>query len=80
MSEPLIRLLSELPLVEPDSARAERMRMHCRARLARKAPGATVSRASDKRVRAAWPPLIAALGVAYATEVIVQAIRLYGVP
>jgi hypothetical protein len=35
MSEPLSRLLAELPLAEPDSRRAERTRMKCRALLAR---------------------------------------------
>jgi len=80
MPEPLTRLLSELPPVEPDPARAERIRMRCRARLAPRVPGAFVSRASDQRLRAAWQPLIAVLGVAYLTEVIIQAIRLYSVP
>ena len=77
MSEPLIRLLAELPLAEPDSARAERIRMRCRARLARQAPRASPSRG---RITQVWQPLITILGVAYLTEVIVQALRLYGLP
>jgi hypothetical protein len=80
MSEPLIHLLSELPRVEPDPARAERIRMRCRARLAPRKPDAFVSRASAPRLTAAWQPLIAVLGVAYLTDVIVEAIRLYGGP
>jgi hypothetical protein len=82
MSEPLIRLLAELPLAEPDPARAERNRMRCRARLARQTPGASASRAPALRIRVApaWQPLIALLGAAYMIEVIVQALRVYDLP
>lgn len=82
MSEPLIRLLGELPPAEPDPARAERIRMGCRARLARRAPRASTFTARNPaaRVRAAhlWQPLTVGLGVAYLAAVIVQAFRLYG--
>jgi hypothetical protein len=80
MSEPLIRLLAELPSAEPDTARAERIRMRCRARLARQAPRASASPAAAHREGTVqvWQPLIAALGVAYLTEVIVEALRVYG--
>ena len=44
MSERLIRLLAELPPAEPDPAGAERIRMRCRAQLARQAPRASASR------------------------------------
>ncbi|HZA52526.1 MAG TPA: sigma-70 family RNA polymerase sigma factor [Myxococcaceae bacterium] len=79
MSEPLIRLLAELPLAEPDPARAERNRMRCRARLARQTPRASASRASALQIRTAqvWQPLIVLLGAAYLTAVIVQALRVY---
>jgi hypothetical protein len=82
MSEPLNRLLAELPSAEPDPVRAERNRMRCRARLAQRTPRASASRASALRVRTAqaWQPLIVLLGAAYLTEVIVQALRLYGLP
>jgi hypothetical protein len=77
MSEPMIRLLAELPTARPDPARAERIRMRCRARLARPAPRASASRVFAPR---AWQSLIALLGVAYLTEVIIQALRLYRFP
>jgi hypothetical protein len=82
MSEPLSRLLAELPLAEPDSMRAERTRMKCRARLARQASRASVSRgpASRRRALQVWELLIAVLGAAYLTEVIVQALSVYGAP
>jgi hypothetical protein len=82
MSEPLIRLLAGLPPAEPDPARAERMRMECRARLARQAVRASPLRGPAPRGRTVrvWEPLIAGLGVAYLTEVIVQALRVYGPP
>jgi hypothetical protein len=81
MSEPLIRLLADLPAAEPDPARAERIRMRCRARLARQAR-ASVSRAPAPRVTTlqAWQPLIAVLGVAYLTEVIVETLRIFARP
>ena len=82
MSEPLIRLLAELPPAEPDPTRAERIRMRCRARLARQPPRASASSAPSPRDRAVqlWQPLIAILGVAYLTEVILQALRVYSLP
>lgn len=80
MSESLIRLLGELPPAEPDAARAERIRMGCRARLARRARRASTARNPAARLRAAhlWQPLTVGLGVAYLAAVIVQAFRLYG--
>ena len=80
MSERMIRLLANLPPAEPDPARAERIRMGCRARLAAESSRASASSAPSGRGRTAqlWQPLIAILGVAYLTEVIVQALRLYG--
>ncbi len=82
MSEPLIRLLSTLPSAEPDPARAERIRMRCRARLARPLSAASVSSALAPHGPTAqlWQPVIAILGVAYLTVVIVQALRVYGFP
>jgi hypothetical protein len=84
MSDPLTRLLAELPLAEPDAARAERTRMGCRALLARQASRAAASRGpssgSGRSTVQVWQLLIAVLGVAYLTEVIVQALSMYGPP
>ena len=80
MSEPLIRLLAELPPADPDPARAERTRARCRARLRRQAPRASTSPVPGSRGRTAqlWQPLIALLGVAYLPEVVGQPIRFFG--
>ena len=80
MSDPLTRLLAELPLAEPDPTRAERTRKGCRALLARQASRASASRvpASGRRNVQVWQLLIAVLGLAYLTEVIAQALNVYG--
>ena len=81
MSEPLSRLLAELPAAKPDEARAERIRISCRAQLVRNTSRASPARTSAPRNAAmqVWRPLVALLGIAYMTEVIVQALRLYGI-
>ncbi len=79
MSEPLTRL-SELPSAAPDPVRAERVRVRCRARLAGQAARPPASRRAvpgNKTVRV-WQPLVVALGVGYLTEVVIQALRVYG--
>jgi hypothetical protein len=80
MSDRLTRLLAELPLAEPDPARAERTRMGCRALLAQQASRASTSRgpSSGRGIVQVWQLLIAVLGVAYLTEVILQALSVYG--
>lgn len=82
MSEPLIRLLAELPAAQPDPARSEQMRVRCRARLAWHATRAPASHAAIPRggTVQVWQPLIVVLGVAYLTEVILHALRVYGLP
>ena len=55
--------------------------MRCRAQLARQASRASASRrapARHDRIVQVWQPAIAVLGIAYLTEVIVQALRVYG--
>jgi hypothetical protein len=79
MSEPLIRLLTELPPAEPDQTRAERIRVRCHAQLARRASASRASAGRDRTMQV-WQPLVAILGIAYLTEVILQALRVYGVP
>jgi hypothetical protein len=71
MSEPLIRLLAELPAAEPDPARAERIRVRCRARLVRQAlrPSALRGPAPRGRTAQLWQPLVVVLGAAYLAEV-----------
>jgi len=78
MSDPLTRL-ADLPSAEPDPARAERIRARCRARLARQAPRAPAPRrAPGGAAIPLWQPLIVVLGVGYMAEVILEALRVYG--
>jgi hypothetical protein len=78
MSDPMIRLLAELPPAEPDPVRAERIRMRCRARLPRQVAHASARVPGPPgRTAQVWQSLIAVPGVVYLTEVIVQAVRLY---
>jgi hypothetical protein len=75
MSHTVMQLLGELPSAEPDGARSERTRRRCRAQFTRYVP--TEQAAGASRATQFWQPLIALLGVAYLTEVIVQAFWLY---
>jgi hypothetical protein len=74
-----MRLLAELPQGEPDRVRSERVRMRCRDHLAQQRARASRARASFPRIQAAdvLQPLIVVLGVAYLTEVVSDALRLY---
>jgi hypothetical protein len=82
MSEPLMGLLADLPSADVDRVRADRIRRRCHARLARRASRLSGARASVRRFKPAevWQPLVALLGAAYMTDVIVQAIHVYFLP
>ena len=79
MSDPLIPLLADLPQAESDPERAERTRLRCRTCLAprasRVAPARTWSGWSE--LARCWQPLVAAIGIAYLTEVIALALAVY---
>ena len=79
MSEPLTRL-AELPSAEPDPARAQRVKLRCRTRLGQQAPRASASRGIDPGggTGRIWQPVVVLLGVGYLTEVVIQALRVYG--
>jgi hypothetical protein len=68
MSESLIRLLAGLPTAQSDPDRADRIRARCRERLARAAP----RRPPRSTMAFAWQPLLAALGVVYLVDAVVQ--------
>ena len=81
MSEPMIKLLADLQLADPDPSRGERTRMRCRARLASRRRVTTSSAPSGHgRNVVFWQPLIAVLSVAYFAAAVVQALRAYGSP
>ena len=71
MSEPLMRLLAELPAAEPGAARVEQVRARCRDRLARQA--APKASRSCPRAPRVWQPLVAGLGVVYLIAAIAEA-------
>ena len=79
MSDPLIPLLADLPQAESDPERAERTRLRCRTRLAPRAPRVAPFRVWTgwSEIAQCWPPLIAAIGMAYLAEVIVLALAVY---
>lgn len=77
MSDPLMRLLVALPSAEADAGRAERTKMRCRRQLDRQVRRAAPARSAEARTALAWQPLAVLLGVAYLTEVVVQALRVY---
>lgn len=74
MSEPLMRLLAELPTAELEPDRAERIRRSCRARLVRHAapaPGPTIA------FTPVWQLGVAVLGAAYLISAIIEVVRVY---
>ncbi|OFW05057.1 MAG: hypothetical protein A3H96_06000 [Acidobacteria bacterium RIFCSPLOWO2_02_FULL_67_36] len=74
--DPLLRRLERLPPAGPDAARAERVRTRCHKALARQA-AQRPSRPPAKWRR--WEPaLIGGLCLAYLTEVLHEALHLYG--
>jgi hypothetical protein len=75
MTDPLMRLLAELPQAEPDRDRAARVRARCHTALARHRPRSPSPRRRE-RVRG---PLIAALGAVYLVESVRQALLLFGI-
>lgn len=67
--DPILRTVSQLPVLIPDQRRAERLRERCRAKLARRAPE------NEGRLSQA---LIAALCLVYLSAVVHDVLRLRG--
>ena len=76
MTDPLLRMLADLPQAEPDRARAARVRTRCHAALARHRPPRAHGPNGALRPSEA---LVAALGGVYLAETIRQVLRLYGI-
>jgi len=76
MTDPLLRMLADLPQAEPDRARAARFRTRCHGALARQRP--VRSSQPGGRVRF-WEPLVAGLAAVYLTETVRQVLHLYGI-
>ena len=79
MPEQLIQLLADLPLAESDPARADRIKVVCRARLARRAAHASAldNPAPRRTTTQVWLPLTVVLAVAYLSQAVVQALRVF---
>jgi hypothetical protein len=76
MTDPLLRMLADLPSAQPDPERSARLRARCLSRLERR------RRSRRERPRGSggyWQPLVAGLGGVYLTEVIRQALRFYAI-
>jgi hypothetical protein len=75
MTDPLLRLLDDLPAAKLDSSRAERIREQCRAALVRHRPRPVGPRASGAGV---WTSIVAGLGGVYVTALVRHALAVYG--
>lgn len=76
MTDPMLRLLANLPQAEPDRARTARVRAACHRVLARSRPPSHPPR---RRTVSTWEPLVAGLGGVYLTESIRLALHLVGI-
>jgi hypothetical protein len=74
VTDPMLRLLANLPKAEPDRARAARVRSVCHAALARQRPPAP----RPRRPVGTWEPVVAGLGALYLTETVWLALHLSG--
>jgi hypothetical protein len=73
--DPILRNLHRLPQLEPDRARAERVRMRCRAAVARR-DVANAPRRGTFTSRVIEPALVGGLCLIYLTAVILDVLRL----
>lgn len=76
MSDPLLRLLSELPAARPDPDRTARVRTRCHARLARQRLSRAARPNGARRVSEA---IAVALGGVYLVETVRQVLRCCGI-
>jgi hypothetical protein len=74
MTDPLLRLLDDLPPATLDPDRADRIRARCHAALAR---GRRIARRESGQSARRWPSLAVALGGLYLTEVLHQVLEIY---
>jgi hypothetical protein len=78
MNDPLLLTLEHLERVEPDRARAERVRARGHAAMVRRR--AARQPAPHAARAAAWKPALAAgFCLAYVSEIVRQALHLYGI-
>ena len=76
----LVQTLSRLPLLEPDRARAERVRARCHARLTRgRRRSERVAHITAFAVRILVPMVFGSVGVLYTAALVGTALRLHNV-
>jgi hypothetical protein len=75
LTDPLFRMLANLPEAEPDPVRAARVRTRCHGVLARRRPRSPRPGGALR----VWEAVVAGLGGVYLTETIRQMLRLYGI-
>jgi len=76
MTDPLLRVLANLPSEAPDSVHIGVVRARCHRVLVQTARRQTGPRLD---VMSYWKPVVAGFGAIYLTEVLHQALRFYGV-
>jgi hypothetical protein len=76
--DPLLQQLRLLRPAVPDPARAERVRARCRARLARARPRERPGRFRAFAGRVLPPLVVGCVSVAYFVDLLVIALRVYG--
>jgi hypothetical protein len=74
VTDPLLRLLENLPEAEPDRRRAARVRARCHAALSR-----SRQRRAQPRSQRLGETLLTALGAVYLLESIREALLLFGI-
>jgi hypothetical protein len=78
--DPLLHTVSRLRPLEPDSARAERVRTRCRARLNRsRRRSERVARITGLAVRVLAPMVVGSLGAMYIAALVGTTLRLHSV-
>jgi hypothetical protein len=73
MTDPLLRRLHDLPQAAPDAVRADGIRARCHTALSRRSRRGVWIDATEL-----WAPIAAGVGGLYLTEVIHQALTVYG--
>jgi hypothetical protein len=77
MTDPLLRMLADLPSADPDPLRGARVRARCRSQLERRQRSSREP--SHSGAARLWQPIIAGLSGIYLVEVIREALRVYGI-
>jgi hypothetical protein len=79
IDDPILRRVSQLPLLTPDPLRSERLRGRCRAKVARRRkPVRRAPAFVESCDRILAPAFVGALSVLYLSAIVYNALRVYG--